>query len=166
MVAFTMQVPVAKTQMVIRRPVGEVFDAFVDPAITTRFWISRSTGKLAPGQTVRWDWDLYGVATNVEVKEIERNRRILIEWNGPDNASSVEWKFETTTKDSTMVVIRNWGFRGDADKVLADAIDSTAGFSFVLAGLKAFFERHIDLNLVRDYDPAAHVEAAASRRTG
>ena len=90
MVGFTMQEPVAKTQMVIRRPVGEVFDAFVDPAITTRFWISRSTGKLAAGQTVRWDWDFYGVSTNVEVKEIERNRRILIEWNGPDNASSVE----------------------------------------------------------------------------
>ncbi len=155
-----MNAPVAQAQMVIRRPVGEVFDAFVDPAITSRFWLSGSTGKLAVGQTVRWDWDMYGVSTNVDVKAVERNRRILIEWNGPDNATSVEWKFEATSKDSTMVVIRNWGFHGDADKVIADVIDSTSGFSFVLAALKAFAEHHIDLNLIRDHDPAAHVEAA------
>ena len=31
-------VPVARTGMLIRRPAAEVFEAFVDPAITTRFW--------------------------------------------------------------------------------------------------------------------------------
>jgi uncharacterized protein YndB with AHSA1/START domain len=155
-----MQAPVAMAQMVIRRPVAEVFEAFVDPAITSRFWFSRSTGRLAVGQTVRWDWEMYGVSTNVDVKAVDRNRRILIEWGGPDNTSSVEWKFEATSKDQTLVVIRNWGFRGDADKIVADAINSTSGFSFVLAGLKAYAEHHVDLNLVRDHDPAAHVEAA------
>ena len=32
--------PVAKSEMVIRRPVGEVFNAIVDPAVTTKFWFS------------------------------------------------------------------------------------------------------------------------------
>ncbi|MBC7990984.1 MAG: polyketide cyclase, partial [Luteimonas sp.] len=27
--------------MLIRRPVAEVFEAFVDPAITSRFWFTR-----------------------------------------------------------------------------------------------------------------------------
>ncbi len=31
------QPPFVKTQMLIRKPVAEVFAAFVDPAITTRF---------------------------------------------------------------------------------------------------------------------------------
>ena len=166
MVTDTMQAPVAKAQMVIRRPVAEVFDAFVDPALTTRFWFSGSTGKLAAGQTVRWDWEMYGVSTNVDVKAIDRNRRILIEWDGPDNATTVEWKFEAIAKDRTLVVVRNWGFHGDADKIVADAIDSTGGFSFVLAGLKAFAEHHIELNLVRDHQPAAPDEAAATQRAG
>jgi uncharacterized protein YndB with AHSA1/START domain len=161
-----MQAPVAKAQMLIRRPVAEVFEAFVDPAVTTCFWFSKSTGKLTVGQTVRWDWEMYGVSTNVEVKALERNRRILIEWDGPDNATSVEWKFEPVSKDRTLVVIRNWGFHGDADKIVADAIDSTGGFSFVLAGLKAFAEHHIELNLVLDHQPATHAETAASQRTG
>jgi uncharacterized protein YndB with AHSA1/START domain len=161
-----MHAPIAKAQMVIRRPIGEVFEAFVDPAITSRFWFSRSTGRMAVGQTVRWDWDMYGVSTNVDVKAVERNRRILIEWDGPDNTSSVEWRFERIAKDRTLVVIRNWGFRGDAEKIVADAINSSGGFSFVLAGLKAFVEHQIDLRLVQDHDPRAHVEATASRRTG
>jgi uncharacterized protein YndB with AHSA1/START domain len=30
--------PVAKAAMLIRRPVADVFEAFVDPAITSKFW--------------------------------------------------------------------------------------------------------------------------------
>jgi len=38
------------------------------------------------------------------------------------------------------------------------------GFSTLLAGLKAFLEHGIDLNLVADHSPDALVEATASRR--
>lgn len=31
----------AKAEMLIRRPVAEVFAAFVDPAVTTRIWFTR-----------------------------------------------------------------------------------------------------------------------------
>ena len=43
------QVPVAKTGMLIRKPAAEVFAAFVEPQITTRFWFSKSSGRLEPG---------------------------------------------------------------------------------------------------------------------
>ena len=35
-----MNAPVASAGMLIRRPTAEVFEAFVDPAITARFWFS------------------------------------------------------------------------------------------------------------------------------
>ena len=57
-----MKSPVARATMLIRRPVEEVFNAFVDPTVTTRFWFSRSSGQLAPGKTVTWYWDQYGVS--------------------------------------------------------------------------------------------------------
>jgi hypothetical protein len=63
---------------------------------------------------------MYGVSTNVEVKAIERDTRILIEWNGPEDPSSVEWTFEPKGHDRTFVVIKNWGFRGGADQVVFD----------------------------------------------
>ena len=44
--------PAARTQMLIRRPVADVFEAFVDPAITSRFWFSRGSSRLTEGEVV------------------------------------------------------------------------------------------------------------------
>ena len=71
--------PVVQTQMLIRRPVAEVFRAFVDPAVTTKFWFTRSSGRLEAGKHVTWDWEMYGVSAKVTVKEIQTDRRILAE---------------------------------------------------------------------------------------
>src|SRR5215216_901452 len=162
--ADTIQAPIAKVQMLIRKPVADVFEAFVDPAITSRFWFSKGSGRLEAGKRVRWDWEMYGVFTEVDVKAIEENRRILIEWNGPDNPSSVEWTFEPMDENRTFVTVKNWGFSGDAENIVAAALDSTGGFSFLLAGLKVFLEHGIEPNLVVDHAPAALVEGWASRR--
>ena len=43
--------PVARTTMLIRRPAAAVFEAFVDPSITSRFWFSRGSANWNPGQT-------------------------------------------------------------------------------------------------------------------
>lgn len=155
--------PVARAQMLIRKPVAEVFMAFVDPAITSRFWFSRASGPLTAGRKVRWDWEMYGVSTTVDVKAIEEHKRILIEWNRPDNPSLVEWLFEPRGRAQTFVSIKNWSFKGDPDKTVAEAIDSTGGFSFVLAGLKAFLEHGLELNLIADHAPAALVAGLAPR---
>ena len=151
------QGPVAKAQMLIRRPVAEVFTAFVDPTVTAHFWFTRASGPLRAGKRVRWDWPMYGVSINLFVKALEDNQRILIEWNLPDAPTFVEWTFETQGTALTLVKIRNWGFGGTPDEVIAAALDSTGGFSFVLAGLKAWLERGVELNLIADHDPAAHV---------
>ncbi|HEX8903401.1 MAG TPA: SRPBCC family protein [Longimicrobiaceae bacterium] len=161
--AESIQAPVVKAQMLIRRPAAEVFRAFVDPAITSRFWFSRGSGRLEPGRRVRWDWEMYGAGTDVDVREIEENRRILVEWNGPENPTPVEWTFEPRGDGRTLVTVRNWGFRGDADSVVAQALDSQGGFSFVLAAAKAFLEHGIELNVVLDHAPDAVVESWRSR---
>jgi len=148
--------PTAKVQMLIRKPVAEVFEAFVDPVITTRFWFTKSTGRLKPGKEVRWDWEMYGVSTQVSVKEIEKNERILIEWSGYGTPCPVEWLFAPRADNTTFVSISNWGFSGSDDDVIKQAIDSAGGFALVLAGLKALLEHNVILNLVADHDPDAH----------
>ncbi|RJF92422.1 SRPBCC family protein [Noviherbaspirillum saxi] len=143
------QAPIVKAQMLIRRPVTEVFEAFIDPAVTTRFWFTKSSGKLEPSAKVRWDWEMYGVSTQVSVKQLEQNKKILIEWDDPP--CPVEWLFTSYADNTTLVRIANWGFRGSPEEVMAQAIDSMGGFSFVLAGLKALLEHNISLNLVADH---------------
>jgi activator of Hsp90 ATPase-like protein len=71
------ELPVAKTAMLIRRPVSEVFAAFVDPDVTSKFWFTRGSGTLEPGVTVTWHWDMYGFSTQARTIEIVPDRRVL-----------------------------------------------------------------------------------------
>lgn len=145
--------PVAKAEMLIRRPVAQVFEAFVDPAITAQFWFSRGSGRLEAGKTVEWFWDMYNFSGQVTVKELEKNKRIRIEWSAAGKSTTVEWTFVAREDETTFVSIANYGFGGESDEVIAQAIGSTEGFTIVLAGLKAFLEHNVRLNLVADRFP-------------
>ncbi len=145
--------PYAKAAMLIRRPVTEVFEAFIDPAITTKFWFTKSSGRLEEGKQVQWDWEMYNASSQVSVKAIEENKRILIEWSGYGTPDLVEWTFNALTEDTTFVSITNSGFSGNGDELVEQAMGSTSGFTMVLAGLKALLEHNIRLNLVADRFP-------------
>lgn len=161
----TLEEVVAKAQLLIRKPVSQVFESLVDPSITSHFWFSKSSDRLEAGKRIRWDWEMYGHHTEVDVKAIEQNKRILIEWNGPNNPSFVEWSFEAKGEDRTLVRVKNWGFGGgDLKKTVAEAIDSSGGFSFLLAAMKVFLEHGIEPNIVVDHDPDGLVGTWASKR--
>jgi len=145
--------PVAKVQMLIRRPPAEVFRAFIDPEITRRFWFTKSTGQLEVGKDITWTWEMYDVSIAVQVKTIEPDRRIVIEWGNYGEMTEIEWIFEPYDNDKTYVRITNSGFKGDGDKVVRESLDSTGGFTWVLAGLKALLEHGIELNAIVDAFP-------------
>jgi len=145
--------PIVRTQLLIRKPVSTVFEAFIDPAITSKFWFTRGSGRLQEGANVTWHWDMYRATAHVSVKAIEPNRRILVEWPTP-----VEWAFSPRGDNATFVTITATGFSGSDDEKVARAIDSMGGFSFLLAGCKAFLEHGVMLNLVADHNPDAHVK--------
>ncbi|ULT24280.1 SRPBCC domain-containing protein [Sphingobacterium sp. E70] len=87
----------AKAEMFIRKDVAEVFQAMVDPAITTKIWFTKSTGKLEKGKTIEWEWEMYNHKVNVEVLEIVENQTIIFNWRNHDSPSIVEWKFKKIT---------------------------------------------------------------------
>ena len=146
--------PVAKSEMLIRRPVSDVFEAFIDPAITSRFWFTKGSARLEAGKQVQWDWEMYNFSVPVRVKEIEQNKRIVVEWYAYEDPSKIEWVFTARPDNTTFVSITNSGFGGTQDEAVKKALDSTEGFTFVLAGLKAWLEHGIELNLVRDRFPS------------
>jgi uncharacterized protein YndB with AHSA1/START domain len=138
--------------MLIRKPVADVWEAFVDPAMTTKFWFTHSSGPLVLGTNVQWDWEMYGASAQVRVIVVEPYERLCIEWDSPPNV--VEWLFTPYGDNATFVSITNRGFHGDADSVIRQALDSTEAFTMVLAGCKALLEHNIRLNLVADRFPA------------
>jgi uncharacterized protein YndB with AHSA1/START domain len=147
------QVPVTKTGMLIRKPVADVFEAFVNPDITTKFWFTKSSGRLEAGKQVQWDWEMYGISIPVTAKAIEPNKRVVIEWPGDGGSTTVEWRFAAQKDGATFVSVTEAGFTGDGDQLVKQVTDSAQGFSLVLAGLKALLEHDIRLNLVADRYP-------------
>ncbi len=147
-----MNEPVVKTGMLIRRPVQEVFDAFVDPSITTKFWFTKSSGKLEAGKRIRWEWEMYGASADIDVKVLEANKRIVIEW-----PATVEWMFTPHGDDAAYVQITNSGFEGGADERVGEAIDCMGGFTMMLCALKALLEHDVILNVVADKEPPGHI---------
>jgi uncharacterized protein YndB with AHSA1/START domain len=143
--------PMVETQMLIRKPVSQVFQAFIDPAITTNFWFTKSSGQLETGKTITWEWEMYGVSTDVVVQSIDPNKKITIEWGKP--ATTVSFEFSPLSDETTYVVIKNYGFEQTGNDLIAAIKDNTGGFTTVLDGLKAYLEHNINLNLIRDKFP-------------
>jgi uncharacterized protein YndB with AHSA1/START domain len=146
-------VPIAKVEMLIRKPVSEVFEAFVDPTVTSKFWFSKGSGRLEEGKQVQWDWEMYNFSVQVNVKKVGANKRIVVEWLAYGAPTQIEWVFLPLTEDTTFVSITNSGFEGDGDEIVKQAVGSTEGFAFVLAGAKALLEHNVELKLVRDRFP-------------
>ena len=144
---------IGKAELLIRKPVAEVFEAFVNPAVTTQFWFTKGSGRLEAGKQITWEWEMYNVSAQVDVKAIEPNKRILIEWTGYSGLNPVEWVFTPHKNDTTFVSVTESGFTGTDDEIVQQALSSTGGFTMVLAGAKAWLEHKIHLNLVLDRFP-------------
>lgn len=143
----------AKSSLGIRKPVEEVFEAFINPDITTKFWFTHSSGNVARGGAIAWKWQMYNLAIPVVVIELEQNQRIVIEWGEAMQKSTVKWEFKALTANLTYVTITNYKLQGKGDDLIDQIRDSTKGFTFVLAGLKAWLEHKIQLKLVEDAFP-------------
>lgn len=151
-----MTAPVARSGMLIRRPAPAVFEAFVDPAVTRRFWFTQGSGLLEAGARLRWEWAMYGAGTDVAVRVVEPHRRILIDWDVDSDPTQVEWTFEARG-DATWVAVENRGFSGALEERWSKALESSGGFALVLAGAKIWLERGIEPDFVVDRHPDAMV---------
>jgi len=146
----------ADAAMMIRKPVANVFDAFVNPEITTKFWFTKSTGALTEGAEVEWSWEMYGVSVPVTVTKIVDHEQIVIKWGEGSQMSQVTWTFNAVTDAATYVTIKNDGFLSEGEGLISQIRDSTGGFTIVLAGLKAYLEHGIELNLIGDVSISLH----------
>jgi uncharacterized protein YndB with AHSA1/START domain len=143
-----------KQQMLIRRPAAEVCEAFVDPRVTTKFWFTKSSGRLEQGKRVQWEWEMYGVKVSAHVLALEPGKRLCVEMStATDPSTQVEWLFNERQDQTTLVQISHRGFTGDEATVTAKALDSMGGFTFLLASSKAWLEHGIELKVVADHVP-------------
>lgn len=148
--------PVAELCLLFQVPVSKVFEAFVEPKITTKFWFTQSDGRLEPGKHVNWRWEKHDLTVPVQVLEVEQDKRILMEWGEGDDKSTVEWTFTAQSDDGTSVRVLNSNFVGSIEEIVAKVIDSQGGFTQMLGDAKAFLESDSNANPVADGHPEEH----------
>ena len=142
--------PTAKFGLLIRKPAAVVFEAFVDPDVLTKFWITESSGSLEERAVVRWHFGEQ-ISCEVRVLTFESNQRMHFEWAADGQpATTVEWIFDARTEDTTFVSVECSGFSGDDQAIMAAALDATGGFALVLAAAKAYIEHGVRLNIIQD----------------
>lgn len=66
----------AKAEMLIRKPIELVFQAFINPEITTKFWFTKSSGKLEEGKETEWTWEMYNHSIVVNTRTVELNKKL------------------------------------------------------------------------------------------
>jgi uncharacterized protein YndB with AHSA1/START domain len=147
--------PSVNVGMLVRRSSHDVFEALADPIVATRFWYTKSSGRMIEGAELVWEWEMYGAEGHVRVDKVEDDRLIRFIWDGYDplNPTTVEFHFSPHENGTTYLRITETGFSGDADTQVARALDSTAGFTFLLSSLKAALEHDITLRVVLDAHP-------------
>jgi uncharacterized protein YndB with AHSA1/START domain len=143
----------AEAGMLIHKPVEQVYEAFVNPEVTTNFWFTESTGRLDENDKVTWTWEMYNHTVSVFVESIIKNEEIKVNWGNYGELKTIEWVFTPLGKSKTFVNVVNSGFKGTPDELLSQVRGSTEGFTLVLAGLKTYLEHDIQLNLVADRFP-------------
>lgn len=107
----------SEAMMLIRKPVSEVFEAFINPEITKHFWFTKSSGKLEENKSIVWEWEMYNASTTVMVKEIVQNEKIVFDWSSP--VRTVEFLFHSNDDNSTYVTVKEYGYTESGDKLLA-----------------------------------------------
>jgi uncharacterized protein YndB with AHSA1/START domain len=129
----------------MRRSLGDVFDAFVNPKTILDFWLDSTTGPLAKGAVVLWEFMIPGSKETVEVTDFIENERIAFNWS---DGTHVELEFAEHARDQTTVSVKISEF--DESELFEQAINATAGFSIDLCDLKTLLEAGRSANLVRD----------------
>jgi len=137
----------------IRRPPADVFHAFADAAEMSKFWFTRRDDGLIEGEPCTW---YLGSAEDafsfeVDVIEVDRPHRLVIDWGHEDTRARVTWTFEADGDGHTMLRIEETGYTGDADAIVTRALDSTGGFNQVAVAAKAMLEYGAALNVVADH---------------
>lgn len=137
---------VARAKVLMRCPALKVFEAFVEPELITRFWLQGTSGPLAQGARVAWQFMVPGATEQVHVTAFDRPQRIAFTWC--DGGLDVDMRFVALQDDITVVGVEVRGFKGDDG--CEQVVDATEGMSIVLCDLKILLESGHSPNLVKD----------------
>ena len=133
-------------------PVHVVFEAVADPAeLSSYFTTGVAEGRIEPGATVSWDFHDFPGRFPVDVLEVVRDRRIVLQWDAHEVDGPVGQKTRVTmefvpldndTRTLVSIVEEGWS---ENQAGLDASYGNCMGWAQMLAALKAWVEHRINL---------------------
>ena len=132
------------TKIQIQVPVAVVFEAIVDPAKMSNYFISQGSGRMEAGREIRWSWNEVTGEYPVQVQKIEPDKYISFHWEAAGRQTLVEMHLDAQEDGSTLVTITEKSMENNEDG-LKWLKENTGGWMNFLDCLKAYLEYGINL---------------------
>ncbi|MDG2522210.1 SRPBCC family protein [Caulobacter segnis] len=139
----------------IAKPVSETFEAVVNPDHLSQFFTTGGAkGRLETGSVVTWDFHDFPGAFPVQVVEVEKDKRIVLRWDGAENAvepdasgarlTTVTMTFEALADGRTLVRITEEGWLQSPEGLKA-SYGNCEGWTGMLCAMKVWLEHGLNL---------------------
>jgi uncharacterized protein YndB with AHSA1/START domain len=133
-----------KTSIQILKPAEEVFEAIVDPAKMSNYFISNSSGRMEEGKTVKWKFPEFDEEFPVRIVKIEKNKFISFYWDTEGKELLAEIFLEPQKENFTVIKITEKEMENN-EAGIKWLKGNTEGWANFLACLKAYLEYGINL---------------------
>ena len=133
------------TALQIAKPVHEVFEAIVDPAKMSNYFISKSTGRMEEGETIMWGFPEFEMEFPVRVAKVEQDKYISYYWDGENGEELlVEIILTPAASNATLVTVTEKSMKNN-EAGIKWLKGNTAGWANFLVCLKGYLEYGINL---------------------
>ncbi|HUS78355.1 MAG TPA: SRPBCC domain-containing protein [Patescibacteria group bacterium] len=102
-----------KVALQILKPVNTVFEAIIDPAEMSNYFISKSSGRMIEGKELRWSFPEFEEEFPIRVGKIEQDEYISYYWDTDGKELLVEMLFTPVDGKATIVTITERGMDND-----------------------------------------------------
>ena len=134
-----------KTGIQILKPADKVFEAIVNPAKMSNYFISKSSGIMEEGKNLIWNFPEFDIDIHVRVSKIDKDKYISYYW---DDLDGIELFVEITltSRESNKTLVNVTEKSREKDETGIDWLKrNTEGWANFLACLKAYLEYGINL---------------------
>jgi uncharacterized protein YndB with AHSA1/START domain len=133
-----------KAALQMGKPVNEVFEAIVDPAKMSNYFISKGSGRMEEDKTIIWRFPEFDEEFPVRISKIEKDKYISYYWDIDGKELLVEMALTPKGSNSTLVTITEKSMEND-EAGIKWLKGNTEGWANFLACLKAYLEYGINL---------------------
>ena len=133
-----------KTALQILKQPHEVFEAIVDPAKMSNYFISKSSGRMEEGKKLVWNFPEFNSDFPIRVFKIKKDKYISFYWSFNDLELLVEITLTPVDKNFTLVTVTEKSMENN-EAGINWLKGNTEGWANFLACLKGYVEYGINL---------------------